>query len=126
MDIKVDKVQDSIGQLCPMPIAHLARNMRKMEAGRLQINFRHEGLESFMTEMDHASNRVSVSIILGAVVIGSSLVIHAKIGPPVSVIPLLERFESLENIPLLGVAGYLFAGVLGLWLVWDIIRSGRY
>lgn len=35
MDIKVDKVQDSIGQLCPMPIAFLARNMRKMEVGQV-------------------------------------------------------------------------------------------
>ena len=35
MDIKVDKVQDSIGQLCPMPIAFLARNMRAMQAGQV-------------------------------------------------------------------------------------------
>ena len=31
MDIQVDKVQDSIGQLCPMPIAFMAKNMKKME-----------------------------------------------------------------------------------------------
>jgi tRNA 2-thiouridine synthesizing protein A len=35
MDIKVDVVQDSIGQLCPMPIAFLARNVRKMESGQV-------------------------------------------------------------------------------------------
>ena len=35
MDIKVDKMQDSIGQLCPMPIAFLARNMRAMQAGQV-------------------------------------------------------------------------------------------
>jgi TusA-related sulfurtransferase len=35
MDVQVDKVQDSIGQLCPMPIAYLARNMRGMEAGQV-------------------------------------------------------------------------------------------
>jgi TusA-related sulfurtransferase len=41
---KVDKVQDSIGQLCPMPIAFLARNMRKMEAGQvLEIRADDEG-----------------------------------------------------------------------------------
>ena len=34
MDVKVDMVQDSIGQLCPMPIAFMARNMKKMEAGQ--------------------------------------------------------------------------------------------
>ena len=44
MDIKVDQVQDSIGQMCPMPIAYLARNMRKMEAGQvLEIQADDEG-----------------------------------------------------------------------------------
>ena len=28
MDIKADKVQNSVGQMCPMPIAFLAKNMR--------------------------------------------------------------------------------------------------
>jgi TusA-related sulfurtransferase len=44
MGIKADVVQDSIGQLCPMPIAFLARNMRKMEAGQvLEIRADDEG-----------------------------------------------------------------------------------
>ena len=44
MDVQVEKVQDSIGQLCPMPIAYLARNMRGMEAGQvLEIRADDEG-----------------------------------------------------------------------------------
>jgi TusA-related sulfurtransferase len=44
MDVKVDVVQDSIGQLCPMPIAFLAKNMKKMEAGQvLEIRADDEG-----------------------------------------------------------------------------------
>jgi TusA-related sulfurtransferase len=44
MDIKVDKVQDSIGQMCPMPIAFLAKNMRTMQAGQvLEIRADDEG-----------------------------------------------------------------------------------
>jgi TusA-related sulfurtransferase len=35
MDVKVEKVQDSIGQLCPMPIAFLAKNMRDLEPGQV-------------------------------------------------------------------------------------------
>jgi TusA-related sulfurtransferase len=42
--VQADKIQDSIGQLCPMPIAHLARNMRKMETGQiLEIRADDEG-----------------------------------------------------------------------------------
>jgi tRNA 2-thiouridine synthesizing protein A len=44
MDIKVDRVQDSIGQMCPMPIAFLAKNMRTMEPGQvLEIRADDEG-----------------------------------------------------------------------------------
>jgi len=44
MEIAIDKVQDSIGQMCPMPIAFLARNMRKMEVGQvLEIRADDEG-----------------------------------------------------------------------------------
>jgi tRNA 2-thiouridine synthesizing protein A len=35
MNVKVDKVQNSIGQMCPMPIAHLAKNMRELAAGQV-------------------------------------------------------------------------------------------
>ena len=31
MDVKVDMVQDSIGQMCPMPIAFMAKNMKELE-----------------------------------------------------------------------------------------------
>jgi tRNA 2-thiouridine synthesizing protein A len=44
MDIQADKVQNSIGQLCPMPIAFMARNMRGMEPGQvLEIQADDEG-----------------------------------------------------------------------------------
>ena len=44
MDIKADKVQDSIGQMCPMPIAYLAKNMRTMDVGQiLEIDADDEG-----------------------------------------------------------------------------------
>ncbi len=35
MNVKADKVQNSIGQMCPMPIAFLAKNMKKMEVGQI-------------------------------------------------------------------------------------------
>jgi TusA-related sulfurtransferase len=44
MDIKADMVQDSVGQLCPMPIAFMARNIKKLEPGQiLEIQADDEG-----------------------------------------------------------------------------------
>jgi TusA-related sulfurtransferase len=42
--ITADKVQDSVGQACPMPIVHMAKNMRGMSAGQvLEIRADDEG-----------------------------------------------------------------------------------
>jgi tRNA 2-thiouridine synthesizing protein A len=44
MDIQADMVQDSIGQLCPMPIAFMAKNIKKLESGQiLEIQADDEG-----------------------------------------------------------------------------------
>ncbi len=47
MEIQVDMVQDSIGQLCPMPIAFMAKNMKKLDGGQvLEIRADDEGAHS--------------------------------------------------------------------------------
>ena len=44
MDIQADMVQDSIGQMCPMPIAFMAKNVKKLESGQiLEIQADDEG-----------------------------------------------------------------------------------
>ena len=44
MEIQADMMQDSIGQLCPMPIAFMAKNMKKLQAGQvLEIRADDEG-----------------------------------------------------------------------------------
>ena len=44
MAIQADMVQDSIGQLCPMPIAFMAKNIKKLEPGQiLEIQADDEG-----------------------------------------------------------------------------------
>jgi tRNA 2-thiouridine synthesizing protein A len=47
MEIKADKVQDSIGQMCPMPIAYLAKNMRSMTVSQvLEVRADDEGAQA--------------------------------------------------------------------------------
>ena len=44
IEVKADKVQDSIGQQCPMPIVIMAKNMRQMSAGQvLEVKADDEG-----------------------------------------------------------------------------------
>ena len=92
---------------------HLKTIIQKVETGGLTVAFKHQNLEGLIAELDRASNRLSVSIILGCTVVGSSIALHARV-------------LAIGEVSVIGIAGYLIAAMLGLWLVWDIIRSGRF
>lgn len=98
-------------------IIALPRDMReivtKVKQGKLHIEFEHKGLEDLIAELDRVSNRIAFSLIIAALIVGSSIIMHADKG-----------FMILGH-PALGLLGYLLAGLLGLWLAWSIIRSGR-
>jgi len=91
----------------------LRQLMRKAQTGRLALTFRHEGLERLVQEMDRSSNRLAFAMIIAAVIVGSSVVMHAALGPTVA------------GISILGLLGFVLAGFLGLGLAWAIYRSGK-
>jgi ubiquinone biosynthesis protein len=63
--------------------------------------------------MDRSSNRLSFAIVIASIVVGSSVIVHAGVGPQVL------------GYPLLGLAGFVAAAVLGIGLAIGILRSGR-
>ena len=89
--------------------------LRRIAKGQWQLNVRHERLDQLLNELDRSSNRLSFAVVIGAIVMGSSMVITADPGMEVLGVPL--RW--------FGVVGYLLAGVLGVGLLWAIFRSGR-
>jgi ubiquinone biosynthesis protein len=91
----------------------LRRITQKLRKGELSFVFQHKGLDKLILEIDRASNRLSFSLIIAAIIVGSSLIMR------------LETKYTLLGYPLFGVLGYIFAGILGVWLVIAILRSGR-
>ncbi len=87
--------------------------VRKLKKGKMLVQIHHEGLNKFILEMDRSSNRLTFGMIVAALIIGSSLVMQ------------LDRGPMLFGFSIFGVLGYLFAGVIGLWLVIAILRSGK-
>ena len=53
------------------------------------------------------------AIVLGSLLVASSLVALGEVPP------------LWHGMPVIGLLGYLLSGVLGLWLLWSIIRHGR-
>lgn len=100
---------------------NLARNLprdlksfiNRVNRNKFKIDLEHRGLDKFTADFDRSINRLSISLILAAMIIGSSIIMHTDKGP-----------QMLE-FPVLALIGYIVAGLIGLWLVYAIIRSGR-
>ncbi len=87
---------------------------RRVEKGNLRVEFEHRGLEAMATELRKDSNRIALAMILSGLIIGSSLLVASGRGP------------ELYGFPILGVTGFVVAGVFGLILVISIFRSRRF
>ncbi len=87
--------------------------LMRINRNKFKIDLEHRGLQNFITEFDRSSNRISFSLVIASLVIGSSLVMQTDKGP------------MLFDFPLVGLLGYTIAGFLGLGLAIAILRSGR-
>lgn len=86
----------------------------KLLSGKLEINFKHQNLESLVSKLDIVVNRLVVGLIVSSLFMGSSFTIQMEMGP------------KIQGISAIGFVGYLIAGILGIWLVISILRSGRF
>jgi ubiquinone biosynthesis protein len=88
--------------------------MEEIRDGQIEVGFVHKGLEEFMQKLDVAFNRLVVALIVVGGLIGSSLIgIFAKGGPHVLGVNIISMF------------GFALSAVLGIWLLWGVVRSGR-
>ncbi len=83
----------------------------KIKNGTLKIEFEHVGLESFEKSVEKSFNRLSTSIVIASILVGSSMLLTAKIPP------------LIDNISILGIIGYIFAVIIGIMLIINVIRK---
>jgi len=87
--------------------------LTQLRNGRMRLEFEHRGLKSLGTTLDQVSNRISFAIVLAALIVGSSLIVLSDIPP------------HWHSIPVIGLLGFLVAGIMGFWLLLSIIRHSR-
>lgn len=87
--------------------------LRKLKGGNLTIELKHSGLDKLIHAIEHSTNRISFSVIIAALIVGSSIVMRSGVG------------RNLFGYPALGFIGYTIAAVMGLWLIVMIVRSGK-
>lgn len=84
-----------------------------MEEGELKIQLEHQNLHRFSGRLNIMANRLALSVLIGSLIIGSSLIVNRAPGAFLSRLPIAE-------------IGYIAAAAMGFWLVVSIFRSGRF
>jgi ubiquinone biosynthesis protein len=88
--------------------------LEQVRAGEIELGFVHKGLDDFMHKLDILANRLVIALVTTGGLIGSSLIgIFAKTGPHVL------------GLNVVSALGFVLSGVLGVWLLWGVVRSGR-
>ena len=108
----LDVLEDADTLIRALP-ADINDILRKLRAGKLRIRLDVWGFEERIHEIDRSINRLTFAIVIAGSVIASSYLSRTPVGP------------QLFGLPLVGVAGYFLAAVMGIWLLIGIFRSGR-
>ncbi len=92
----------------------LRRIVRRFEQENPTINLQHRGLERLDDSLRVAANRIALGVVVGSLIIGSSLLVTTRVGP------------TLFGYPALGIIGYIISALFGLYVILDIIRHRRH
>jgi len=105
-----DSLMLAVDQLHGIPV-ELARILKKIESDNLKVSLEHRGLGELDDTISDASNKITLGIILGCLLVGSSLIVTSNT-PPI-----------VFGFPILGIVGYVLSLVLGLYVAFDILRG---
>jgi ubiquinone biosynthesis protein len=98
----------ALAEQLPHDLSSLLRRARR---GRLQVGLELAHLRRVGDQLDRAASRLSLALVIAALIIGSSIVMTVSGGP------------TLLGLPAFGLLGFMGAVVGGLWLLRSVWRS---
>ena len=99
--------------------------LKQTADGRQRIELNHTGFRDLNHHIEKGVNRITVGLIISASIVAGSLVLNSTKefwDVPVG----LFGIETMTVTELLGISGYVIATFLGVWLVLNIFRSGKF
>ena len=87
--------------------------IRITKQGKMNLNFKISGLDKILETHDQTSNRIAFAIIIASLIMGSAQLIDSNV-PPV-----------VFGVSLIGIVGFVAAAMMGVWLLFAIIKKGR-
>ncbi|OQY04580.1 MAG: hypothetical protein B6I25_06745 [Planctomycetales bacterium 4572_13] len=109
------KATQGAGELAARFPEDAAAIIGKFRRGNFKMHIYHDHLEELEQTLDNSSNRISFAVIIAALLIASSLLV-----------PQAGDILGIVSLQTLGIAGYLTAAVMGVWLLASIIRHRRF
>jgi ubiquinone biosynthesis protein len=100
-------------RLCKEIPGQLREVLKNARDGKLKIAIEYQALDRTLFRLDLISSRIASAIVLASLIIGSSIIILSKTPP------------KWHDMPVIGLAGFLIAAVMGFGLLTSILRSGR-
>lgn len=104
-------MSDAAGLLAALP-GDLRRLLRAVRGGSARVRVDVGDLQDFSRQVSHSANRVAGSLVIAALIVGSSITMTVKGGP------------TLLGLPFFGLLGFVGASIAGIWLLLSIFRSG--
>ena len=114
------RIKRELGELL-FDYTHIARRLpqdissilKKLHEGQITIRVEDSRVEKLGIKLDLISNRLSLAIILASLIIGTSMFANLSGSSLLSRLPIAEL-------------GFILALLLGLFLAYSILRSGRF
>ncbi len=88
--------------------------LTRAEQGELEITIRHKELEQALVRLDRLANRLSISMLLAALIVGIALLV-----------PAFNMVQQWSLATTLIITGFVGTSLLGLWLIFSIWRSRK-
>ncbi|GGX90265.1 putative protein kinase UbiB [Vogesella alkaliphila] len=107
-----ETLSDGFAMLASLP-RDIIRIGRDIKHGKFRINLDLKRLEQFGHQLDKSVNRLTMGIVTGCLIIGSSIVMTVDGGP------------TLFGLPLFGFLGFMVAFFNSMWLIWSIWLAGK-
>ncbi len=107
------KSMKEIGQFMRYFPKQVKKILWKVIRDEIVVKLSLKGLDTLTKDIDRSSNRISVAMIISAILISSAIMHATKVGPIV------------YGMSVMGFMVFGFAAVLGIALIISIIRSGR-
>ena len=102
-----------VSQLAKHAPLQLRRLLKAGIEGDLALNLKSEDVQRVALALDRSSARLAVSVIVAALIVGSSILTFSRVG------------TEMSSIPKYGLAGFALAFLCGLYVVISIIRGGK-